>query len=124
MLDPRIYRAALIPIVFALIVGAFSLSDRPRPIGTTLEPGRGLFAPERPIGHGKEPAASEEFKMFYSDLFATSSAATRPLPDYAHANDARGSPSRAPLALRRYFDSVKTAESYCCSPADGSDALP
>ena len=27
MLDPRIYRAALIPIVFALIVGAFSLSD-------------------------------------------------------------------------------------------------
>jgi Peptidase family M28 len=38
MLDPRIYRAALIPIVFALIVGAFSLSDRPRPIGTTLEP--------------------------------------------------------------------------------------
>ena len=38
MLDPRIYRAALIPILFALIVGAFSLSDRPRPIGTTLEP--------------------------------------------------------------------------------------
>jgi Peptidase family M28 len=38
MLDPRIYRAALVPILFALIVGAFSLSDRPRPIGTTLEP--------------------------------------------------------------------------------------
>ena len=38
MLDPRIYRAALIPILFALIVGAFSLSDRPRPIGTTLQP--------------------------------------------------------------------------------------
>jgi hypothetical protein len=38
MLDPRIYRAALIPVLFALIVGAFSLSDRPRPIGTTLEP--------------------------------------------------------------------------------------
>jgi Peptidase family M28 len=38
MLDPRIYRAALIPIVFALIVAAFSLSDRPRPIGTTLVP--------------------------------------------------------------------------------------
>jgi peptidase M28-like protein len=38
MLDPRIYRAALVPILFALIVAAFSLSDRPRPIGTTLEP--------------------------------------------------------------------------------------
>jgi hypothetical protein len=38
MLDPRIYRAALVPVLFALIVAAFSLSDRPRPIGTTLEP--------------------------------------------------------------------------------------
>jgi hypothetical protein len=38
MLDPRIYRAALVPILFALIVAAFSLSDRPRPIGTTLAP--------------------------------------------------------------------------------------
>ena len=38
MLDPRIYRAALVPVLFALIVGAFSLSDRPRPIGTTLAP--------------------------------------------------------------------------------------
>ena len=38
MLDPRIYRAALVPVLLALIVGAFSLSDRPRPIGTTLEP--------------------------------------------------------------------------------------
>jgi hypothetical protein len=38
MLDPRIYRAALLPVVLALIVCAFSLSDRPRPIGTTLQP--------------------------------------------------------------------------------------
>jgi peptidase M28-like protein len=38
MLDPRIYRAALLPVLLALIVGAFSLSDRPRPIGTTLQP--------------------------------------------------------------------------------------
>ena len=38
MLDPRIYRAALVPVLLALIVGAFSLSDRPRPIGTTLAP--------------------------------------------------------------------------------------
>ena len=38
MLDPRIYRAALLPVVLALIVCAFSLSNRPRPIGTTLQP--------------------------------------------------------------------------------------
>ncbi|MEA2357218.1 MAG: hypothetical protein QOI62_478 [Solirubrobacteraceae bacterium] len=38
MLDPRIYRAALVPILFAVIVVAFSLADRPRPIGTTLAP--------------------------------------------------------------------------------------
>ena len=38
MLDPRIYRAALVPILLALIVAAFALSDRPRPIGTTLAP--------------------------------------------------------------------------------------
>jgi hypothetical protein len=38
MLDPRIYRAALLPVVLALIMAAFSLSDRPRPIGTTFKP--------------------------------------------------------------------------------------
>jgi hypothetical protein len=38
MLDPRIYRAALLPVVLALIVCAFSLTARPRPIGTTLKP--------------------------------------------------------------------------------------
>jgi hypothetical protein len=38
MLDPRIYRAALLPVLLALIVGAFSLSDRRRPIGTTFKP--------------------------------------------------------------------------------------
>jgi hypothetical protein len=38
MLDPRIYRAALVPVVLALIVCAFSLTNRPRPIGTTLAP--------------------------------------------------------------------------------------
>jgi hypothetical protein len=36
MLDPRIYRAAFVPVVLALIVAAFSLSDRPAPITTTL----------------------------------------------------------------------------------------
>ncbi|MBA3326839.1 MAG: hypothetical protein H0T43_00865, partial [Solirubrobacterales bacterium] len=38
MLDPRIYRAAFIPVLFALVLVAFSLEDRPRPLGTTLAP--------------------------------------------------------------------------------------
>ena len=38
MLDPRLYRAALAPVLFALILAAFSLEDRPRPIRTTLAP--------------------------------------------------------------------------------------
>ena len=38
MLDSRIYRAALIPVLFALIVCAFSLQDRSLPYGTTLAP--------------------------------------------------------------------------------------
>jgi hypothetical protein len=38
MLDPRIYRAGLLPVVLAIVVAAFSLQNRPRPIGTTLAP--------------------------------------------------------------------------------------
>jgi hypothetical protein len=38
VLDPRLYRAALIPILFALILAAFSLEDLPRPLRTTLAP--------------------------------------------------------------------------------------
>ncbi len=38
MLDPRIYRAALLPVLLAFLVVAFSLEDRARPIGTTLAP--------------------------------------------------------------------------------------
>jgi hypothetical protein len=38
VLDPRIYRAALLPVLLAFLVVAFSLEDRPRPIGTTLPP--------------------------------------------------------------------------------------
>lgn len=36
MLDPRLYRAAFLPAVLVLLVVAFSLGTRPRPIGTTL----------------------------------------------------------------------------------------
>jgi hypothetical protein len=36
MLDGRIYRAAFAPLLLALLVAAFALAERPRPIGTTL----------------------------------------------------------------------------------------
>lgn len=38
MLDPRLYRASLVPVLLALLVVAFALGDRPGPIGTTLAP--------------------------------------------------------------------------------------
>jgi hypothetical protein len=38
MMDPRIYRAAFVPVLFALILAAFSLENRPRPLSTTLAP--------------------------------------------------------------------------------------
>src|SRR5919202_4627464 len=38
MLDARIYRAALVPVLLAVIVCAFSLEDQPAAIGTTLAP--------------------------------------------------------------------------------------
>jgi hypothetical protein len=38
MLDLRIYRAAFVPVLFAVLVVAFSLQDRPRPLETTLAP--------------------------------------------------------------------------------------
>jgi hypothetical protein len=36
MLDPRIYRAGFVPLLFALVVVAFSLRDEPKPIGSSL----------------------------------------------------------------------------------------
>jgi hypothetical protein len=38
MLDTRVYRAAFVPVVVAIVVAAFALGERPRPIGTTLAP--------------------------------------------------------------------------------------
>jgi hypothetical protein len=38
MLDPRIYRMGLVPIVLAVIVLAFSLTGQPGPLGATLAP--------------------------------------------------------------------------------------
>lgn len=36
MLDPRIYRAACLPILFALVLAGFSLREQPRPLTATL----------------------------------------------------------------------------------------
>src|SRR3954468_10351740 len=38
MLDARIYRAALVPVLLAVIICAFSLGDQPAAIGSTLAP--------------------------------------------------------------------------------------
>ncbi len=38
MLNVRIYRSAFVALLVAVVVVAFSLGDRPRPIGTTLAP--------------------------------------------------------------------------------------
>jgi hypothetical protein len=38
MLDPRIYRMALLPVVLAVVLLAFSLSDQQGPLGTNLAP--------------------------------------------------------------------------------------
>ena len=38
MADPRLYRAALIPVLFALVLVAFSLENRPRPLRSALAP--------------------------------------------------------------------------------------
>jgi hypothetical protein len=38
MLDPRIYRMGLVPVVLAVFVLAFSLSNQPGPLSTTLAP--------------------------------------------------------------------------------------
>ena len=36
MLDPRIYRAGWIPVLFVVVLVAFSLREAPRPAQTTL----------------------------------------------------------------------------------------
>jgi len=38
MVDPRIYRAALLPALFALVLLAFSVENRPRPLTTPIAP--------------------------------------------------------------------------------------
>jgi hypothetical protein len=54
MIDPRIYRAALIPVLFAFALLAFSLENRPQPLRTALAPDafQGKRAFDRAYGDG------------------------------------------------------------------------
>ena len=54
MIDPRIYRAALIPVLFAFVLLAFSLENRPQPLRTALAPDafQGDRAFDRAYGDG------------------------------------------------------------------------
>jgi hypothetical protein len=54
MIDPRIYRAALIPVLFAFVLLAFSLENRPQPLRTSLSPDafQGKRAFDRAYGDG------------------------------------------------------------------------
>jgi hypothetical protein len=53
MVDPRIYRAALLPVLFALVLLAFSLENRPRPLTTPIAPD--AFAGERAFDRAYAP---------------------------------------------------------------------
>lgn len=54
MIDPRIYRAALIPVLFAFVLLAFSLENRPQPLRTAVAPDafQGKRAFDRAYGDG------------------------------------------------------------------------
>jgi hypothetical protein len=56
MLNGRLYRAALVPVAFALAIAAFSLASRPRSLGATLAPD--AFQGSRALGELKSMAAA------------------------------------------------------------------
>jgi hypothetical protein len=56
MVDPRIYRAALLPVLFALVLLAFSVENRPRPLTTPIAPD--AFAGDRAFGRAYDGARS------------------------------------------------------------------
>ena len=71
MLDPRIYRAAFLPVLFALVLVGFSLREQPRGVTTTLAPeafdGEAAFrqldrlataAPQREPGSAEDQAVA------------------------------------------------------------------
>ena len=86
MLDPRIYRTALLPAVLAVIVLAFSLSDQQGALGTNLAPdayngqnaysSMNRFAAEypnrRPGSYGDDALASDVARYLRSNNFNVS----------------------------------------------------
>jgi hypothetical protein len=56
MSDPRLYRAALVPVVFALVLLAFSLENRPSALKTSLAPD--AFAGDRAFARAYGPGDS------------------------------------------------------------------
>ena len=61
MVDPRIYRAALLPVLFALVLLAFSVENRPRPLTTPIAPD--AFAGDRAFdrAYGGRGALADRF---------------------------------------------------------------
>src|SRR5919107_3853008 len=53
MVDPRIYRAALLPVLFAFVLLAFSVENRPRPLTTPIAPD--AFAGDRAFDRAYAP---------------------------------------------------------------------
>jgi uncharacterized membrane protein YhaH (DUF805 family) len=53
MIDPRIYRAALIPVLLAFVLLAFSLENRPQPMRTSVPPD--AFSGDRAFDRAYEP---------------------------------------------------------------------
>ncbi|MBA3748381.1 MAG: hypothetical protein H0W96_12950, partial [Solirubrobacterales bacterium] len=56
MSDPRLYRAALVPVLFALVLLAFSLENRPRALRANLAPD--AFAGDRAFARAFGPGQS------------------------------------------------------------------
>ncbi|HUR87133.1 MAG TPA: hypothetical protein VMY78_17520, partial [Solirubrobacteraceae bacterium] len=61
MVDPRIYRAALLGVLFALVLLAFSVENRPRALTTPLAPD--AFAGDRAFdrAYGPDRGLSDRF---------------------------------------------------------------
>jgi Peptidase family M28 len=85
VLNGRIYRAAFVPLLFAVVIAGFSLSPRPAPLGSTLAPdafdGASAFAslqslaarfPQRRPGSAGDDALAAEVARSLRELGGTS----------------------------------------------------
>jgi hypothetical protein len=107
MLDPRIYRMGFVAIALAVVVLAFSLSNQPGPLGTTLAPdafnGQNAFATmqnlagaypnRRPGSPGDDALAGAVAQGFQHRGFAVSTS----IVVVAH-RDATSAPAKAELS--------------------------